>query len=195
MKSYWNSILFYFLAERQNDLDKYCQELLSLPPYLSECSLVQNQLFGIHEGDVETDQDPRSNGNDNDYTHQHELDTAYTDTTSPSTDNTNIPYVKGPQTLPTQPTENNATGVNSGTIKVKIVHKDDIIAIKVPINSSLNDLKSKIGDRLGTQVHLQYKVDSSKDRLPLETELDMEEAFGMSIKVGKLTVYANDTLE
>jgi bud emergence protein 1 len=74
------------------------------------------------------------------------------------------------------------------------MHKDDIIAIKVPINSTLDALQSKINDRLGAQVHLQYKAESSKDRLPLKTELDMEEAFAMSIKVGKLTVYADDDM-
>ncbi|KAI8344391.1 hypothetical protein BC941DRAFT_507949 [Chlamydoabsidia padenii] len=163
-------------AERQNDLDKYCQELLALPPYLSECYLVQNQLFGIHEGDVETDQDPRTDSNSDNRRPE------ITTTTTPS-------LLEEPQPTISQSTQ------KGGTIKVKIIHKDDIIAIKMPISSTFGDLRSKICDRLGASVNLQYKSESTKDLLPLETESDMEEAFAMSIKVGKLTVYANDVLE
>ncbi len=46
-------------VERQVDLDKYCKDLLNLPRYLAESKLVQKQLFGIHEGDIELDYDPR----------------------------------------------------------------------------------------------------------------------------------------
>ncbi|KAI8636697.1 hypothetical protein BD408DRAFT_355156 [Parasitella parasitica] len=45
-------------ADRARDLSKYCDDLLQLPKYLSESSWVQEQLFGIHEGDIETDVDP-----------------------------------------------------------------------------------------------------------------------------------------
>ncbi|KAI7875524.1 uncharacterized protein EV154DRAFT_451722 [Mucor mucedo] len=45
--------------ERQVDLDRYCKDLLKLPGYLAESELVQRQLFGIHEGDIELDYDPR----------------------------------------------------------------------------------------------------------------------------------------
>ncbi|KAI9309455.1 hypothetical protein BJ944DRAFT_236096 [Cunninghamella echinulata] len=179
-------------AERQADLDKYCHELLALPPYLSQCSLVQNQLFGIHEGDVETEKDPRVNSNNNSHhnniiqnnnnMHHHQQHVPISNTTLTHLIN------EESQTMTAQNTQNST--LTPGTIKVKIIHKDDIIAIKVPLNSTLTTLQSKINDRLGHDVSLQYKAEASKDRLPLETELDMEEAFAMAIKLGKLTVYA-----
>lgn len=173
------------VAERQNDLDKYCQELLALPPYLSECSLVQTQLFGIHEGDVETDQDPRMDSNSDDHSN------AVNNITPANT----TPLLDEVRPITTQSTQSNVNNSASGTIKVKIIRKDEIIAIKVPLNCSFAVLESKIGDRLGARVRLQYKAESTKDLLPLETDLDMEQAFAMSINVGKLTVYADDVPE
>jgi bud emergence protein 1 len=152
--------------------------LLNLPPYLSQCFLVQNQLFGIHEGDVETDDDPRTNSTNNNINHQ--LEPTVTATSIPT------PF------LAEEPAQPMTTQTSTGTIKVEIIHKDDIIAIKVPLNSTLDALQSKINDRLGMPTQLQYKADATKDPLPLESEFDLEEAFAVSIKLGKLTVYAND---
>ncbi|KAF7723691.1 bud emergence protein 1 [Apophysomyces ossiformis] len=131
-------------ADRQRDLNRYCQELLSLPRYLTECSLVQNELFGIHDGDFETEYDPRTGE------------------------------------LRSQPT----------TIKVKIMHKDDIFAMKMPSNTTLEQLRLKIHDRVGVDVHLRYKDELNGDSLPLVDQVDMEEAFSAAVKVGKLIVYA-----
>lgn len=175
------------VAERQNDLDKYCQELLALPPYLSECSLVQTQLFGIHEGDVETDQDPRMDNTSTNDGHSNVISNTTPANTTPLKDEV--------QPITTQSTQNNVKNSASGTIKVKIIRKDEIIAIKVPLNCSFDVLESKIGDRLGARVRLQYKAEPTKDLLSLETDQDVEHAFAMSINVGKLTVYADDVPE
>ncbi|KAG0167814.1 bud emergence protein 1 [Apophysomyces sp. BC1015] len=131
-------------AERQRDLNKYCQELLNLPRYLTECSLVQDELFGIHDGDIETDYDPRTGK------------------------------------VRSQPI----------TIKVKIMHKDDIFAIKMPSDTTLEELRVKVHDRLGADVHLRYKDEMTGDSLPLVDQVDIEEAFAAATKVGKLMVYA-----
>ncbi|CAO3702979.1 unnamed protein product [Rhizopus stolonifer] len=134
-------------AERQTELNQYCQELLALPKYISECELVQNQLLGIHEGDIEIDYDPRE---------------------------TNLQ----------QPTEDH--------IKVKIVHKEDIFAIKMPVDCTLDQLKTKVYERIDLEVKLYYKNEISESNQPLEGEMDMEEAFVQAIQRGKLTITTSD---
>ncbi|KAI9254013.1 hypothetical protein BY458DRAFT_589524 [Sporodiniella umbellata] len=136
-------------AERQVELNQYCQELLALPKSISECELVQNQLFGIHEGDIELDYDPRETSQQ-----------------------------------PLQPSEDH--------IKVKIVHKEDIFAIKMPVDCTIDYLKSKVYERIGLQVNLYYKNEISESNQPLEGEIDMEEAFVQAIQRGKLTITTAD---
>ncbi|KAF7722876.1 bud emergence protein 1 [Apophysomyces ossiformis] len=140
-------------ADRQRDLNQYCKELLNLPRYLAESDLVQGLLFGIHEGDVETEVDPQADGTRN----------------------------SGQATVAT----------NLSTIKIKIVHKDDIFAIKVPADSTLDSLRVKVRERLGFEVALRYKDETTGDSLPLENELHMEGAFALAIEKGKLTVFAS----
>ncbi|KAG1443206.1 hypothetical protein G6F56_010760 [Rhizopus delemar] len=120
--------------ERSKSLSTYCSELLRLPSYLSESIWVQEQLFGIHEGDVETETDPN------------------------------------------QPSDKK--------IKVKIVYKDEIFAIKVPVPSSLQFLQDKVTERLKFQVQLLQK-DESDNYIQLTTH-----AFEEAVKLGKLTVFA-----
>lgn len=143
-------------AERQVDLDQYCKELLQLPRYISECELVQKQLFGVHEGDIELDYDPR---------------------------------VAPCQQKPTL-VEEIKPKVQQQQIKIKIVYKDDIFAIKVPIDCSLYYLKSKVFERIHSDVKLEYKNEVTQKNEPLDSELDMEEAFELAIQKGKLTVIA-----
>ncbi|KAI7907981.1 uncharacterized protein BX663DRAFT_557183 [Cokeromyces recurvatus] len=138
-------------SERRIDLDRYCKELLNLPKYLSESELVQRQLFGIHEGDIELDYDPRVVNKE-------------TITTSE-------------QTVQQQ-------------IKIKIIYKDDIFAMKVPANCSLDHLTSKVQERIGEKVKMEYKNEATDKNEPLENEIDMEEAFVQAIQKGKLTVTA-----
>lgn len=161
-------------AERQRDLDQYCRELLSLPRYLSESALVQSQLFGIHEGDIETEYDPRTGGVDED--------------PSPSPSPAAGP---SPAMAPVvTSSKSNTTSSAAGKVKLKIVHKDDIFAIKVPSDSKLDQVTQKVIERLGFDVSLRYKDESTGDSLPLVTETDMEDAFASAVKLGKLTVYA-----
>lgn len=118
--------------------------MLDLPKYLSECDLVQNQLFGIHEGDIELDYDPRATRHS-----------------------------------------------NEDHVKVKIIHKDDIFAIKMPVDSTLDHLRSKVFERIGFEVKMCYKDETTGENVPLEGELDMEEAFVQAIQRGKLTIITN----
>lgn len=143
-------------AERQIDLDRYCKDLLKLPKYISESGLVQRQLFGIHEGDIELDYDPRIEEE---------------------------PVTPTPQSTTPQPAQQQQ-------VKIKIVYKDDMFAIKVPVDCSLYYLKSKVFERIQSDVKLEYKNELTKKDEPLETESDMEEAFVQAIQKGKLTVVA-----
>jgi bud emergence protein 1 len=172
-------------AERQVDLNQYCKDLLNLPRYLSESELVQKQLFGIHEGDIELDYDPRvGNTNDN-------------STPQPSTNNNMSRIPSSVQSTPTLShqfaAQSNATTTSTVAqqqIKIKIIHKDDMFAIKVPADCSLDFLKSKVYERIGVDVTLEYRSEASDKNEPLEAELDMEEAFVQAIQRGKLTVTA-----
>lgn len=137
---------------RQVDLDKYCKDLLNLPAYLAECELVQRQLFGIHEGDIELDYDPRV-GSSHHQSHQ--------------------------------------SATTAQQIKIKIVHKDDMFAMKVPTDCTLDMLRQKVVERIGLEVTMKYKNEGSGENEPLEGELDMEEAFVQAIQRGKLTVFVN----
>ncbi|RCH79056.1 bud emergence protein 1, partial [Rhizopus stolonifer] len=128
--------------ERKDDLNRYCTELLNLPRYLSESELVQRQLFGIHEGDIELDYDPRV----------HHVEPEKED----------IVHKQEPKQQ----------------IKIKIVHKDDMFAMKVPIDCSLDHLKQKIYERIQDHhVKFEYKNEASGKNEPLEEEVDMEAAF------------------
>lgn len=171
-------------AERQVDLNQYCKDLLNLPRYLSESELVQKQLFGIHEGDIELDYDPRVGNIDGDLTPQ------------PSTNNNMSRIPSSIQSMPTLShqltAQSNATTstVAQQQIKIKIIHKEDIFAMKVPADCSLDFLKSKVYERIGVDVTLEYRSEATDENEPLEAELDMEEAFVQAIQRGKLTVTA-----
>ncbi|KAI9317691.1 hypothetical protein BX666DRAFT_1939964 [Dichotomocladium elegans] len=156
-------------AERQQDLDKYCKELLNLPRYLAESTLVQNQLFGLHEGDIETEEDP----------HQPSPSKQPSAPIAPSASTPSPAIVSAAMTT-----------TAGGMVKLKIAHKDDIFAVKVPANSTFEQLHEKVRDRLGFPVTLRYKGESAGESLPLDNEMDMEDAFASAVKLGKLTVYA-----
>lgn len=176
-------LISFVIAERQRDLNKYCAELLSLPRYLAESSLVQSQLFGIHEGDIETDQCLLPTEDDNGSTQAPPPQ-------PPTSTSTASAAAVAPSTTVSSSTSTPRAATSTGTVKLKIAHKDDIFAIKVPADSTLEQLHEKVKDRLGFPVSLRYKDDTSGQSLPLETETDMEDAFASAIKLGKLTVYA-----
>lgn len=171
-------------AERQVDLNQYCKDLLNLPRYLSESELVQKQLFGIHEGDIELDYDPRVGNIDDHLTPQQ----------STNNNMSRTPSIQPRPTLSHQLTaQSNATTTSTVAqqqIKIKIIHKEDMFAMKVPADCSLDFLKSKVYERIGVDVTLEYRSEASDKNEPLEAELDMEEAFVQAIQRGKLTVTA-----
>jgi bud emergence protein 1 len=79
-----------------------------------------------------------------------------------------------------------------GKVKIKIVHKDDIYAVKIPADCTLQELMLRVEERLGrVPGTMKYKDDThytDETLLPLESEMDMEEAFILAIQRGKLTI-------
>jgi bud emergence protein 1 len=123
-------------------------------------------LFGIHEGDIETDIDPSMGRPDSPVMEANE--------------DMLPPQPPSPQQQPVTPV---TPTPQQGTIKVKIIYKDEIFAIKVPVPSTLEFLRDKIVDRLGFDVDLSYKEGSNLMDLTAET-------FASAVKLGKLTVVA-----
>lgn len=186
IKNTKNIIFFFLLADRARDLSKYCDDLLKLPRYLSESTWVQDQLFGIHEGDIETDIDPSASRpvSSSQYSNsaagpvppppEHHYDPSSV-----------VPVATTPApSTPLPSTVAAPSSAKGATIKVKIIYKDEIFAIKVPVSSTIEVLKDKVMDRLGFDVNLKHK---EGDQL---TELNREK-FESAVKLGKLTVVAS----
>ncbi|KAL0145521.1 hypothetical protein V8B55DRAFT_1462414 [Mucor lusitanicus] len=155
-------------AERQVDLNQYCKDLLNLPRYLSESEIVQNNFLEFTKETLNLTMI---------------LGISRTPSIQP-TSTLSHPLVA------TQSNATTASNVAQQQIKIKIVHKEDMFAMKVPADCSLEYLKSKVYERIGANVTLEYRSEASDKNEPLESELDMEEAFVQAIQRGKLTVTA-----
>ncbi|KAL0074597.1 hypothetical protein J3Q64DRAFT_1777484 [Phycomyces blakesleeanus] len=194
-------------AKRQTELNIYCQELFQLPRYLVESPLVQDVLFVLHEGDVEIDYDPRTGAprpESVELSHSILIPEAF----GSSTMNTFTPFGRNSNPIKDISQTNTATATATATasttttaaknaigssnlIKVKIAYKEEMFAIKVPIDCSFQKLHDRVQERLGgSNVRLRYKDQTQGESLPLETESDIAEAFESSLKIGKLILYA-----
>ena len=175
-----------------------------MPDYLSTSTWVQEQLFGIHEGDLETEMDPALGYLPNDPVDAYsqgalpaphspqphdtplpnQINTAITNTnyhTNTNYDHSGYYVPKTPSTPATPATPSVYPGQ---VIKVKIKYRDEIYAIKVPIPVTVDMLRNKVIDRIGFEVELFYK--NGDPLLDLNTEV-----FESAVKIGKLTVLAS----
>lgn len=214
-----NVITEMVTKQRQIDLDTYVKELCALPDYIVQSDLVEDQLFGIHDGDVESDRRH----------HHHQKNKSSTSSknsrgSSPPPPSSKGSYKNQQRQSPdaalskssTQdyqdrydrydryrddqyddrgsggPMPSASTSSHAGpSIKVKIIHRDEIIAIKVSANSTFVDLCDKIYDRLGIDATLTYRDERKGTRMPLGSERDMERAMASASQSGKLMVYAD----
>lgn len=73
-------------------------------------------------------------------------------------------------------------------MKVKVFFQDDLIAIRVPNDISLQQLKEKLMDRLKIQdeIMVQYKDEPSGTYVDLATDSDLDTAIQRN---SKLTLY------
>ncbi|CAO3588245.1 unnamed protein product [Absidia cylindrospora] len=192
----------YITEQRREDLDLYCKTLLALPLYLSTCNIVQVELLGLKNGDVESDHAPTTTTTTTTSVQSttHFANDVHLPTTSidlPTTKTKSAPgfssFGIGDTGSTTTTTTNTYYNSGVGKVKIKIVHKDDIYAVKIPADCTLQELELRVTDRLGggTLGNMKYKDDVHHQvatYLPLETELDMEEAFILAIQRGKLTI-------
>ncbi|KAI8073982.1 hypothetical protein BC940DRAFT_289695 [Gongronella butleri] len=170
--------------QRREDLDRYCKQLLALPRYLAESQMVQVHLFGAKEGDVDTERDPvGSHGATSRRSSSHSgvrrqpKRASHQSSEETRTTSTIVPLAAA------------SGGGGGGKVKIKIMHKDDIFAVRMSADCSLDELKQHVRDRIGAFARMSYRDDNHHGRsLPLETPLDMEEAFILAIQHGKLTI-------
>jgi bud emergence protein 1 len=194
---------------RRQNLDEYIKKLLSMPAHIAQCNLVR-QLFAPRPGDFEIDpsafgEDARfsggshhssgqeispsasrqssqqqMNGPTQQPSHQHQR-------SQPSTSshlNGNPPPMIRQQSSLTQVSTTSSTGA----LKVKVFFQDDLIAIRVPGDINVQQLKEKLMDRLkiNEDIAIQYKDEPSGSYMDLVSDSDLDTAIQRN---SKLTLY------
>ncbi|OBZ91202.1 Protein scd2/ral3 [Choanephora cucurbitarum] len=173
--------------DRKEDLNQYCTEILSLPRYLSESELVQRQLFGIHEGDIELDYDPRVTQVEQEEREDQLLEQL--EIQQPQEQYKNDVHNTSTDQLSEQSQPQQQQQQQQQQLKIKIIHKDDIFAMKVPTDCSLSYLKKRVYERIQSDdIKMEYKNEVTGKNEPLEEEIDMETAFIQATQRGKLTL-------
>ncbi|CAH1762609.1 8792_t:CDS:2 [Entrophospora sp. SA101] len=192
--------------QRRNDLDIYVKELITLPPKILKDPLL-DQLFGIKKGDIETRNDPRQpdaaadvKGSPLTDADNSPIDpivpissSSYTHNNSDS--QTSLPLTAINYKSLQSPSKhhhnsnsstysninfgiNNTNSLSSSTLmKIKILYKDDLIAIRVPSNITYVQLREKLNERLGEHVMtLTYKDDNTGHVQKLDGDDDLNHA-------------------
>lgn len=191
---------------RRQNLDEYIRKLLSMPPHIARCQLVR-QLFAPRPGDFEIDpnafgEDARfSGGSHHSSTHdpsrsasrqssQAQLN-AHAERGSHQRGQPSLSASNGgPPSMNRQPSSITQVSTNSssGAMKVKVFFQDDLIAIRVPSDISVQQLKEKLMDRL--KIHdgmsVQYKDEPSGTYVDLISDGDLDTAIQRN---SKLTLY------
>jgi bud emergence protein 1 len=199
---------------RRHNLDAYVKNLLTQPPYISRCSLVK-QFFAPREGDFEIDpsaeyegsqpssagtppdgasrQSSRGNLNGNGYG-----GLSAAPARQGNFNGGQPQYPAGPTrqisslSQPSQNSLQNGTNAQAGlssAMKLKIYFGDDLFAIRVPRQTSYQQLHEKIRDRLKInpedEIALYYN-DLNNVRANLMSDNDLEYALNQS---DKLVIY------
>ncbi|OOF91314.1 hypothetical protein ASPCADRAFT_177247 [Aspergillus carbonarius ITEM 5010] len=191
---------------RRQNLDEYIKKLLAMPPHISRCQLVR-QLFAPRAGDFEIDpnafgEDARfSGGSHHSSTHEPSRSVSRQSSQAPiavhaerNSHQRGQPSLSlsngGPPPMNRQPSSITqvSTTSSSGAMKVKVFFQDDLIAIRVPSDISLQQLRDKLTDRLKIQdeIVVQYKDEPSGTYVDLATDSDLDTAIQRN---SKLTLY------
>ncbi|KAL2832436.1 hypothetical protein BDW59DRAFT_104969 [Aspergillus cavernicola] len=191
---------------RRQNLDEYIKKLLSMPSHIARCTLVR-QLFAPRPGDFEIDpsafgEDARFSGGS--HHSGHEIDpSASRQSSQPQM---NGPSERSSQHQRSQPSGSHLNGnpppmirqqssltqvsTTSSTpaLKVKVFFQDDLIAIRVPGDINVQQLKEKLMDRLkiNDEIVLQYKDEPSGTFVDLISDSDLDTAIQRN---SKLTLY------
>ncbi|KAL4877313.1 hypothetical protein BJY04DRAFT_131063 [Aspergillus karnatakaensis] len=194
---------------RRQNLDGYVKQLLGMPPHISRCTLVR-QLFAPRQGDFEIDpsafgedarfsagshhssgqeispsasrqsSQPQMNGPSERNSHSHQRSQL---STSHPNGNVPPPMIRQQSSL-TQV----STSSSTGALKVKVFFQDDLIAIRVPGDINVQQLKEKLMDRLkiNDEIVVQYKDEPSGTYIDLINDNDLDTAIQRN---SKLTLY------
>lgn len=188
---------------RRQNLDEYIKRLLSMPPHISRCQLVR-QLFAPRPGDFEIDpnafgDDVRYSGGSHRSSAQASANSASHQSLSHGTPPDRPMHQRGPpsQSLPNgnpppmnrQPSSltqvSNTSAGGGGAMKVKVSFQDDLIAIRVPSDIGLQQLKEKLVDRLKIreEIIVQYKDEPSGMYVDLISDNDLDRAVQRNSKL------------
>ncbi|KAI9595140.1 hypothetical protein BDF19DRAFT_413831 [Syncephalis fuscata] len=172
-------------AERCGFLDTYIKELCEVPEYIRNSPLVR-RFFGLEEDE---DDEGDDNGLDGGKMHRH---TASNGSSSdrvhrrPSPPNSSSGIISPISETSTNPVGGSGGGGNM--LKVKLMHNDDLIAIRVPADITYVALWEKVFERLGSSVSAVSWKTSSGDWSTLDSEEDLRMALAET--GGKLTLHA-----
>ncbi|GAB1211019.1 hypothetical protein ATERTT37_000130 [Aspergillus terreus] len=190
---------------RRQNLDEYIKKLLSMPPHISRCQLVR-QLFAPRQGDFEIDpsafgEDARFSGGSHHSSGPEASRSASRqssqaqmnapDRTSHQRGQASLSHTNGgPPPMNRQPSSITqvSTTSSSGAMKVKVFFQDDLIAIRVPSDINVHQLKEKLMDRLKLHddITVQYKDEPSGTYVDLISDSDLDTAIQRN---SKLTLY------
>ncbi|KAI9933452.1 bud emergence protein 1 [Aspergillus wentii] len=193
---------------RRQNLDEYIKKLLAMSPHIARCQLVR-QLFAPRPGDFEID--PNAFGEDARYSagshHSsgHEASRSASRTASRQSSQAQMnaqadrashqraqPSLSSPPSMNRQPSSLTqvSTTSSSSAIKVKVFFQDDLIAIRIPNDISVHQLKEKLMERLkvNEDIVVQYKDEPSGTLVDLLSDSDLDTAIQRN---SKLTLYVS----
>ncbi|PLB40531.1 phosphatidylinositol-3-phosphate-binding protein BEM1 [Aspergillus candidus] len=193
---------------RRQNLDEYIKKLISMPPHIGRCQLVR-ELFAPRPGDFEIDpsafgEDVRFSGGSH-HSSAHEVSRSASRQSSQAqmhaqyadrpgshqrTQTSGSQLNGAPPSMNRQPSSITqvSTASSGGAMKVKVFFQDDLIAIRVPSDISVQQLREKLMDRLKIQdgIVMQYKDEPSGAYVDLVSDSDLDTAVQRN---SKLTLY------
>ncbi|KAK9488357.1 protein scd2/ral3, partial [Lipomyces starkeyi] len=201
-------------SQRRVNLDEYVQKLIALPPYISRSILVKG-LFALRAGDVESqhagsslpqpyyrDSRPMANAGQsaqrtNTVYSSSTLDQARSFGTSNTSSINGTPRDGEMERNPSAMSESTMSSLNgqpssrahqSGQLKIKVFYREDLIAIRVPVDVEYSYLENKLHERLGSSnLTFYFQDEQTGQHYFLRSNEDLAAAVGNS---SKLVLYA-----
>lgn len=187
---------------RRQNLDEYIKKLLSMPPAISRCMLVR-QLFAPRPGDFEIDPSVfgeearysgashQSSANEPPHTasrqsSQVHLNAQAAERASHQRNQPSLSQNGAAPSMNRQPSSlTQVSSSSGGAMKVKVSFQDDLIAIRVPSDINLQQLKEKLMDRLKISegIVVQYKDEPSGTVVDLTSDQDLDTAIQRNAKI------------
>lgn len=187
---------------RRQNLDEYIKKLLSMPPAISRCMLVR-QLFAPRPGDFEIDPSVfgeearysgashQSSANEPPHTasrqsSQVHLNAQAAERASHQRNQPSLSQNGSAPSMNRQPSSlTQVSSSSGGAMKVKVSFQDDLIAIRVPSDINLQQLKEKLMDRLKISegIVVQYKDEPSGTVVDLTSDQDLDTAIQRNAKI------------